>query len=100
MSAEPPKALRDLEDQDRVFAALAHRSRRTILAILLARGGSMTSKEVASRFDCTWATTSRHLRVLKEAGLVRVDLEGRDHIYRVDRGRLLAVTGSFLNRFI
>jgi DNA-binding transcriptional ArsR family regulator len=48
----------------------------------------------------TWATTSRHLRILKEAGLVRVELDGREHIYKLDRDRLQAVAGTWMQRFI
>jgi len=98
--AEKAKGLRDLEDMDAVFAVLSHRSRRTILAILHARGGAMTSREVAARFDCSWATTSRHLRILKESGLVHVELAGREHIYKLDRGRLQAVAATWIQRFI
>ncbi len=59
----------------------------------------MTSKEIALRFDCTWATTSRHLRILKNAGLVGVELDGREHVYRLDRERLLRVAGAWVQRF-
>src|SRR5262245_59412139 len=38
-----PRGIAELEDLDAVFSALAHRSRRTILSILEARGGEMTS---------------------------------------------------------
>lgn len=96
---DKPRGLRDLEDLDAVFDALAHQSRRTILSILHARGGSMTSREIAARFSCSWATTSRHLRILKESGLVRVELNGREHIYTLDRNRLLSVAGTWINRF-
>lgn len=82
-----------------VFGALAHQSRRTILAVLHARGGTMTSGQLADRFDCTWATTSRHLRVLREAGLVRVQLVGREHVYQIDRDRLAKVAGAWIDRF-
>lgn len=37
----------------------------------------MTAGEIAERFSCTWPTTSRHLRVLESAGLVRVEKRGR-----------------------
>jgi DNA-binding transcriptional ArsR family regulator len=94
-----PRGLQDLEDLDLVFGALAHRSRRTILSILAARGGEMTSGAIASRFDCSWPTTTRHLRVLEEAGLVRVELQGRERVYRLDTNRLAKVAGSWLARF-
>ena len=94
-----PRGVQDLEDLDAVFAALAHRSRRTILTILEARGGEMTSGAIAARFDCSWPTTTRHLRVLEDAGLVRVELQGRERVYRLDRTRLSDVAGRWIDRF-
>jgi DNA-binding transcriptional ArsR family regulator len=93
------RGVRELEDLDLVFGALGHRSRRTILSILRARGGQMTSGAIASRFDCAWPTTTRHLRVLEDAGLVRVELQGRERIYRLDVDRLTAVAGAWIDAF-
>lgn len=94
-----PRGLAELDDFDAVFAALAHPSRRTILSVLHARGGQMTSGDIAGRFDCSWPTTSQHLRVLEQAGLVRIELRGREHIYRLQTARLHAVAGGWLARF-
>ena len=47
------------------FRALADQTRRDILKML--RAGPRTSGEIASRFDSSWPTVSRHLGVLKEA---------------------------------
>lgn len=93
------RGLQELEDHDVVFGALAHRTRRTILSILHARGGEMTSGAIAARFDCSWPTTTRHLRVLEDAGLVRVELDGRERIYRLDTQRLGNVAGEWIRRF-
>jgi ArsR family transcriptional regulator, arsenate/arsenite/antimonite-responsive transcriptional repressor len=51
-----------------VFRALADPTRREILQLL--RGGALNSGEIADRFDATWPTVSRHLAVLRDAGLV------------------------------
>ena len=88
-----------LEDWDAVFRALAHHSRRQILLILHFRGGRMTAGEIAKRFSCSWPTTTRHLRVLEEAGLVRVRKDGRERIYALDRERLLGRTAEWLRWF-
>lgn len=93
-----PKGLVDLEDLERVFCALAHESRRTILAVLAARSGEMTSGAIAGRFNCSWPTTTRHLRVLEDAGLVRVELRGRERVYRLDAQRLHDVAGGWIER--
>ena len=82
-----------------MFSALAHQSRRTILAIIHARGGEMTSGAIAERFDCSWPTTTRHLRVLEEAGLLTVGLRGRERIYRLDPARLQRIAADWIARF-
>jgi len=87
------------EDWDVVFRALAHASRREILLILHFRGGVMTAGEIAGRFACSWPTTTRHLRVLAEAGLVRVVKKGREREYRLDVSRLSSVAGGWLEWF-
>jgi DNA-binding transcriptional ArsR family regulator/catechol 2,3-dioxygenase-like lactoylglutathione lyase family enzyme len=68
---------------DGVLGALAHVGRRRILGVLRERGGSMTSGEIAQQFSTAWSTTTRHLTVLHEAGLVSVEKQGRERIYRL-----------------
>ncbi len=97
----PPDPLTELDDVAAVFDALAHPTRRQILLVLQAREGSMTSKEVASRFSTTWATVSRHLKTLEAAGLVRVveGDDGRERLFQLDATRLLAVAGAWIEHF-
>lgn len=57
------------------FRALADPTRREILHLL--RAGPRTSGEIASEFTSSWATISRHLAVLREAGLIRAEREGQ-----------------------
>lgn len=97
-SSRRPAALRELDDVDAVFDALAAPARRQILLVLRARGGSMTSREVAERFDTTWATTSRHLRALEAAGLVDVVQTGRERHYTLAAERLTATAGRWIER--
>jgi DNA-binding transcriptional ArsR family regulator len=58
----------------------------------------MTSGEIAARFDCSWPTTTRHLRILEDAGLVMA-LRGRQRVYHLDSVRLRSVAGAWLTRF-
>lgn len=67
---------------DAVLGALAHRGRRRMLAVLQEHGGSMSSGEIAQQFSTAWSTTTRHLTVLLDAGLVVVDKQGRERVYR------------------
>lgn len=82
-----------------MFAALAHASRRHVLLVLHHHGGEMTAGEIAERFACSWPTTTRHLKRLTEAGLVRVQREGRERRYRLDRDTLARVAGGWLAHF-
>lgn len=54
--------------------------------------GAATAGEVAGRFAHKWPTTTRHLRVLEDAGLVRHEKRGRTRVYTVDKTRLYLVT--------
>lgn len=68
--------------EDRVFQALADRSRRAILESLTR--GEAAVKDLAARFDISQPAVSQHLAKLKEAGLVNARREGRHVYYRVE----------------
>ena len=59
----------------------------------------MTAGEIAERFGCSWPTTTRHLNVLLEAGLVSVEKQGRERIYRLDRDLLKRTVGDWMKWF-
>ncbi|MGB6230214.1 MAG: autorepressor SdpR family transcription factor [Litorimonas sp.] len=62
-----------------VFKALSHPDRRALLSLL--KAGPRTAGELAEHFDVSWPTVSRHLSVLKEAGLVTAERSGTSIIY-------------------
>jgi DNA-binding transcriptional ArsR family regulator len=72
-------------------AALAHPARRQILLTVHFRG-TATAGEIAGRFAHKWPTTTRHLRVLEDAGLLRQEKRGRTRVYSVDKSRLALVS--------
>lgn len=90
---------RELEEIDAVFGALSHASRRHVLLVLHFHGGEMTAGEIAARFACSWPTTTRHLKRLEQAGLVRVEREGRERRYRLEGETLERVAGGWLATF-
>lgn len=89
----------EAREQERVFRALAHPARRHVLVVLRVRGDRATAGEIARRFSHSWPTTTRHLRVLEEAGLVRVAREGRERVYHLERELLHRVVGGWLRHF-
>jgi ArsR family transcriptional regulator len=67
---------------DETLRALGDPTRREILRVL--RDGDLTAGDIASRFPMTAASVSHHLSVLKEAGLVRAQRDGRNLIYSLE----------------
>ncbi len=64
------------------LAALADPTRRELVA-LLARG-EVPAGELAGHFPVSRPAISRHLRVLRDAGLVRVRADGQRRLYALD----------------
>lgn len=91
-----PRGLRELDEIDAVFSALAHCTRRHILQVLAARNGEMTAGDLSARFAHSWPTTTRHLGTLLDAGLVTVETVGRERRYRIARQRLGDVVALWL----
>jgi len=85
-----------LGEVDRVFMALAHEARRQMLILLGQSGGELPSGYLAARFSHSWPTTSRHLKVLEEAGLVAVRRERRGSSYRLNREHVEHVVTGWL----
>jgi DNA-binding transcriptional ArsR family regulator len=85
-------AVEKLAALDQVVTAIAHPARRQILLTLHFRGGTATAGEIAARFEHAWPTTTRHLRVLEDAGLLRHEKDGRTRRYQLDRERLALVS--------
>jgi DNA-binding transcriptional ArsR family regulator len=68
------------------FQALADPTRRDIVA-LLARG-ERTASEIFARFDIADPSVSRHLKVLRESGLIAFRQEAQSRIYRLEADAL------------
>lgn len=64
------------------LGALADPIRRELVDLLA--GGERSAGELASRFPVSRPAVSRHLRVLREAGLVRVRTDGKRRLYALD----------------
>jgi DNA-binding transcriptional ArsR family regulator len=77
-----------MDAYEAVFTALAHPARRRILLTMNFEGGAMSAGEIAEMFEHAWPTTTRHLKVLESAGLLRQARQGRSRIYSIDRHRL------------
>jgi len=69
-----------------VFDALAHPTRRKIVELLARRERS--AGELVGHFELSQPAVSKHLRVLREAGVVGVRDVAQRRIYRLDAATL------------
>ena len=74
-----------------VYRALADETRRGILA-LLAEGPAAAGKIAAAFPEISRPAVSKHLAVLREAGLVVDRVDGRERVYALETGPLADVT--------
>ena len=72
-----------------LHAALADPTRRRILELL--RDDEVSAGQLADEFVVSRPAVSRHLRVLREAGLVRSRVDGQRRLYALDPRPLAAL---------
>jgi DNA-binding transcriptional ArsR family regulator len=78
------------------YTALAEPSRRRILDLL--RSGERSVSDLVGRLNLSQPGVSKHLRVLREAGLVEVRPDGRQRWYRL-RAQPLAEVDEWLRPY-
>lgn len=66
----------------KTFKALSDDTRREILRLL--RQGPMTAGDIGEHFSLSGATISHHLSVLREAGLILDDRQGKFIYYEIN----------------
>jgi len=71
-----------LQSPNHAFRALSDETRRAILRLL--RDGPLTSGDIADHFDSSWPTISRHLAVLRDAGLIVAERRSQEIRYELD----------------
>jgi DNA-binding transcriptional ArsR family regulator len=74
---------------DETLRALAHPARRAMLQLVW--DAERSSSDLADAVGMSRPAASQHLKVLREAGLVHVRVDGNQRLDRVDLERLSAV---------
>lgn len=80
----PPETDRQLAE---VFKALAHPARLAILRQLLREDRCICGR-IVEVLPLAQSTVSQHLKILKEAGLIRGEVEGPSTCYCANRAKL------------
>jgi DNA-binding transcriptional ArsR family regulator len=79
-----------------IFNALCDPTRRAILARLTDADARVT--EIAADFPISLNSTSKHIRMLERAGLVRRSVNGRDHVLSLN-AEPLAEASAWIERY-
>ncbi|HKA24936.1 MAG TPA: autorepressor SdpR family transcription factor [Candidatus Eisenbacteria bacterium] len=80
-----------------VFKALSDPTRRRVLELL--RKGPMTAGEIAEHFRVSKPTMSAHFAVLREAGLIVSEKQGKSIVYELQMSVLEDALLSFMHGF-
>ena len=87
-----------VNDDDRVFKALADPTRRFLLDLLFARDGR-TLSELESELDMTRFGVMKHLKVLEEAGLVVTRKQGREKLHFLNPVPIRLVHDRWIDKY-
>ena len=72
------------------FYALAEPKRRSIIE-MLAIHGQLSATSIAQNFDVSTAAISQHLKILREARLVRVEKRAQQRIYQLNPAAMIEI---------
>lgn len=86
--------MEDLPTMDKIFAALASTPRRKILAYLSET--ELSAGDIATRFEMTKPSLSKHLKILESAGLISSEKRGQFVFYRLQGDNLANTLASFM----
>lgn len=83
-----------MSNAERIFDALSSTPRRRILAYI--SEGPLSAGEIAERFEMSQPAVSKHLAILKAAGLVWTERKGQFIKYGMEQETLAGTLAGFL----
>jgi DNA-binding transcriptional ArsR family regulator len=87
-----------VDDDDRIFKALADTTRRHLLDRLFERDGR-TLTELESKLEMTRFGVMKHLRVLEEAGLVATRRQGREKLHYLNPVPIRLIHDRWIDKY-
>jgi DNA-binding transcriptional ArsR family regulator len=70
-----------------IFSALAEPRRRSIIE-LLATSGQLSATDISNKFKVTPPAISQHLKVLREANLVKMEKRAQKRLYKINPDKM------------
>ncbi len=63
---------------NKIFKAIADPTRREIFHVLMLAGSAMSLTQISEKFDITRQGVTKHVKLLEDAGLIRISNQGRE----------------------
>ena len=63
---------------NRIFKAVADPTRREIFNVLILASTALSINQISDHFDMSRQGVTKHIKLLQEAGLVRINAQGRE----------------------
>jgi DNA-binding transcriptional ArsR family regulator len=86
---------------DRIFKAIADPTRRRIFHALVLAGTALSIMEISAQYNITRQGVTKHIKTLQEAGLIRIDQQGRERFCKAEPQPLKLIYDwiGFYNQF-
>lgn len=63
---------------DKIFKAIADAKRREIFHVLVVAGTAMSMTQISQQFDISRQGVTKHIKLLEDAGLLKIETKGRE----------------------
>ncbi|MEM9340758.1 MAG: metalloregulator ArsR/SmtB family transcription factor [Bacteroidota bacterium] len=88
-------------DINAIFRAIADPTRREIFHALVVASVAMPINQISDRFEMSRQGVTKHIKMLEEAGLIKIDTKGRERFCQADLMPLRQINDwlSFYEKF-
>ena len=91
------KSVKETVDVVAFAKAIADETRQQIMALCCCR--RLNVGDIAQQIGVTQPTASHHLAILRDAGLVTIEREGRETYYSLNQARITVCCGKLMLTF-
>ena len=70
--------------KDLIFKAISDQTRRKIISLIVAAGSTMNIHAIADNFDISRQAVTKHIKVLEQSGIIKINKRGREQICMIN----------------
>lgn len=73
---------------NKIFKAIADANRREIFHMLVIAGTALSITQLSEKFDISRQGVTKHVKLLEDAGLIKIEAKGRERFCKADPKQL------------